>query len=207
MDSIDSTVARVAVRDPAAGWNVIGGNQRLAERFLVGNRMLGRGILLLYLVINRVIHVEDLIARAKVIFGIAMALQTPAHLQAGGLKHQRHLIHAAVAGGAADAFIDVDIVGEIDEIRQIVHARPVNGNLIPPAFSHRFEKLGIGPDAGMASHASLGGGKPRESGIRHRGMAIPAIEAEISYMMRMTEWYRLVADNTLIGDIRRAIKQ
>jgi len=61
---------------PARG-NVIGDNQRLAERFLIDNRMLGGGILLLYLVVNRVIHVEDLIARAKVILGIAMTVQAP----------------------------------------------------------------------------------------------------------------------------------
>ena len=37
--------------------------------------------------------------------------------------NERHLVHAAVAGGAADALVDVNTVIEVDEIRQVMDAR------------------------------------------------------------------------------------
>ena len=42
------------------------------------------------------------------------------------LNMQRHLIHLPVAGRAANAFIDVNAVIEIDEVREIVYPGPVD---------------------------------------------------------------------------------
>ena len=62
-------------------------------------------------------HVGDLIVGPQIFLGIAMAIQTPAHGQLFGLKHERHLIDLAVTGRAANTLIHVNAVIEIYEIR------------------------------------------------------------------------------------------
>ena len=63
------------------------------------------------------IHIGDLIVRAQILLRIAMAIETPLHGQRLGLKHERHLIDLAVAGGATNTLIHVNAVIEIYEIR------------------------------------------------------------------------------------------
>src|SRR5258708_215201 len=53
-------------------------------------------------------HVENLFFWSHEVFRGAMALETPFHLQRISLRHYRHLIDAAMAGGTAHAFIDVN---------------------------------------------------------------------------------------------------
>jgi len=55
-----------------------------------------------------------------------MTVETPFHLQRLLLPHERHAINLAVAGRAADALVHVNAVVEVDEVRQIVDARPLN---------------------------------------------------------------------------------
>ena len=43
------------------------------------------------------IHVEDLVLRANVLFGIAVAVKAPLHGQGRGLKDKRHLVDRAMA--------------------------------------------------------------------------------------------------------------
>ena len=59
-----------------------------------------------------------------VFFGVAVAVQAPLHLQRVLLPGERHLVHPAVAALAADALVDVNAVVEVDEVGQIVDARP-----------------------------------------------------------------------------------
>jgi hypothetical protein len=86
------------------------------ERELVGellpvdlDRFFARGLL--------VGHVEDLIARPEVLFRRAVAIQAPPHEEWLGLESHRHLIDAAMAGRAADALMNVDLMIEVDEVR------------------------------------------------------------------------------------------
>lgn len=103
-----------------------------------------------------VAHVEDFAAGAQIFFGRAVAAEAPFHLQALLLVHQRHLVDGAVAGVAADSFINVNAVVEINEVGELVHARPLQRFAGFVAGADRFEELGIGPDLGVAVHARLG---------------------------------------------------
>src|SRR5207248_5436923 len=49
---------------------------------------------------------------------IAMTIETPLHLQRAVLIHQRHLVHRSMAGSAANTFVHVDFVVEINIVRQ-----------------------------------------------------------------------------------------
>jgi hypothetical protein len=70
------------------------------------------------------VRVENFRTRANVFFGLAMAIETERHVQSLRAIHQGHLRDLAMAGGAADAFIDVNAVVEINELRERVDAGP-----------------------------------------------------------------------------------
>ena len=90
--------------------NLILRDEPLAEIDLIGRR--------------HVVDAEYGLARTHVTLGVAMAVEAPLHLQRLFLPHQRHAIDLAVAGRAADAFVHVNAVVEVDEVGQVVHARP-----------------------------------------------------------------------------------
>ena len=46
---------------------------------------------------------------------VHVAVQAEAHLHRLCLEGERHVVHAAVTGGAANAFLDVDVVFEVHE--------------------------------------------------------------------------------------------
>ena len=73
-----------------------------------------------------VLHVEYLLRRAQTFFRVTMAIEAPSHVQWLRLPGDRHFINAAMASGAADAFIYMDTVIEVDVIREIINACPVN---------------------------------------------------------------------------------
>src|ERR1700733_1444077 len=53
-------------------------------------------------------HRRDLVSRAKIILRIAVAVETPAHLQRRILIREAHRIDASMAGFAADALLDMN---------------------------------------------------------------------------------------------------
>ena len=70
-----------------------------------------------------------------------MAIKAETHREWLGPIGQRHLIDSAVAGLAADALGDVDVVAKIHVVRQLRHARPcdrlVFGKALPDRLQHR----------------------------------------------------------------------
>ena len=122
----------------------------------------------LFLVARRnVAHGGDLTAGPQNPLRIAMTIEAPAHLQAIGLPHERHLVHAAVTAFAADSLIDMNTVVEIHKIRQIVHARPMEGIARAVTGADRFQRGAGVPDLRMAINASLGGRNIGEAGFLH----------------------------------------
>ena len=69
-------------------------------------------------------HVENLIARPNETFGLTMAFHTPLHVKRRDLPGERHLIDAPVAGGAADPFLHMDAVIEVNKFRKIMDTVP-----------------------------------------------------------------------------------
>ena len=131
-----------------------------------------------------------------------MAIETPLHLQRRGLVHQRHLVDRAVTGITADAFIDVNAVIEINEIRNLVHARPLDRPAAAETLAHGLEKSGIGPDLRMAVHAGLGGRNACEAGYLNRSVAVPTVNTEPGHVMLMAEGHRLRPHHARISNVR-----
>jgi len=128
-----------------------------------------------------------------------MTFQTPFHLQRISLRHYRHLIDAAMAGRTADAFINVNRVIEICEVRQIVNAHPLQRFARLETCAHRFQIRAVGPDLFVAIHAHGRRRNSGRSGSLDRRVAIAAIDTIVAYVMLMTELDWLLALDPLAG--------
>src|SRR5439155_9272729 len=118
---------------------------------------------------------------------IAVTRYAPVHEQGFVLIGKRHLVDAAVAGHAADSFVNVNVVVEVDELGQIVNALP--GNRFPGAITgpDRLQHGTAEPDFLMAVHARLGRWNAGKRRILHRRMAVAAVNAELADVMLVAE--------------------
>jgi len=168
-------MTRIAARNIAHAANVIFLHQRRSQINLIcvtlsvhHHRMRARRWL--------VTHIENLIPRAQIILRLAMAAQTPLHLQGFLLVHQRHLVHRAVAGVTSHSLCHMNAVIEKNEVGKLVHSRPLQRLARSVAGSDRLQQLGIGPDLRVAVHAGLGGRNTGKTRSLHRSMAVAAVD-------------------------------
>src|SRR5262249_17975228 len=95
---------------------------RAAQLVLLHQRRTARALVP---ALRRPVHREDVLLRSNELLRVAMTFEAPLHLQRRYLIRQRHQVDSPVTGGATNAFVDVNAVIEIDEVRQIVHSSPV----------------------------------------------------------------------------------
>ena len=106
-----------------------------------------------------------------------MTIQAPLHVLRGGFPHERHLIYATVAGNTGYPTLDVDGVVEIDKIREIIYAIPLQRHLPGEALAYGSKHGSIDPDLGMAGHASFGRRHASKRLRFYGSVAVPAINA------------------------------
>ena len=161
-----------------AGLHAVFGDELRAQAFLVGWVL--------------VVHIKDLVSRADVLGGIAMAIEAPLHIQRFGFPHQGHLIYLTVARLAANALVDVDAVVEIGEVGQVVDAIPLDGYVVAETGAHGFEDGRFGPDLRVAGHAGFGRGNAGKSTFLDGGMAIAAVDAHAGDVVFVAEGNGLI---------------
>lgn len=152
-------------------------------------------------------HAEHLVRGTQVFLGGLVAFQAPLHVQRGRLVRQGHLVNFTVAGGAAHALGDVDAVIKVDEVGQIVDARPLERLAGLPAVLQRLEHRGVREDLRVAGHARFRGRNACEIALLDRRVAIPAINAIVTNVARMAERDRLVAANPHHRDGGRVVEE
>ena len=128
-----------------------------------------------------------------------MTLQTPLHLQRRGLINNRHLVNASVTRRTTDTFFHVNAVIEVDVIRKIVHAFPVERLAGAKTRAHGFEIRTVGPDLFVAVHARRGRRHSGGAGCFDGRVTVPAIDAVVTDVMFMTELNWLLAFDPLAG--------
>ena len=107
---------------------------------------------------------------------------------------------------AADSFSDMDAVIEVNEIGQVVDARPHDRVTRAVACSYRLQHRTVRPDLRMAVHARLGW---RDTGERRgfdRRMAITAVDTERPHVVRVAEGNRLFARHALARGVAAAVE-
>src|SRR5206468_9032347 len=157
-------------------------DQPLSQLELIGRRL--------------VIDAEYRRPRADVPLGIPMTLDAPFHLERLLLPHQRHAIDRTVAGRASDPFVHVNAVVKVDEIGQIVDARPLDRSAGPEALAHRLEERTVRKDLRVTVHAGARRGNAGERRILNRRVTVAAIDAVARHVALVAELDRLFARDT-----------
>ena len=102
---------------------------------------------------------------------------------------------------AADALVDMYVVLEVDKIRQVVDARPLQGGIISEARPHRLENSCLGPDLGMTAHAGFRRWDTGKRCFLHRRVAEAAVDTHAGYVMLVAEGRRLVFGHAHVIDV------
>src|ERR1700674_5628136 len=140
----------------------------------------------LLLIARRLVaHRGDELARADVLLGVAVAVQAPLHAERSLLPGQRHRVDAPVAGFTTDSLGNVNTVVEVNEIRQIVDARPWDRVAGPVTGPHRLQRRTREPDLRMAVHAGSSGRDVGKTRGLDRRVAIAAVDADPAHVMLM----------------------
>jgi hypothetical protein len=153
---------------------------------------------------RNVLHVKNFLFWPYEAFRVAMAIQAPTHAKVRGLPRERHLVHASMAGFAAKPFVHVNAVIEINELRQIVHARPFKRLARAVALPYCFQDGSNGPHLRVAIHACLCGWKARKGSRLNSRVTVTAINAQTADMVLMAERHWLLPGNVLHCFIRRS---
>src|SRR6185312_1590875 len=133
------------------------------------------------------VHVRDLRDRPEVLFRMAVAAETEAHGQGGVLLDRRHLVDPSVAAHAADAFVHVDGVIEIDELRHLVDAPPLDRLVLNEALANRLQELALVPDLRMAVKTKLRGRDAGRRGLVDRVVAVAAVDPLVTRVVTVIE--------------------
>src|SRR5205085_285290 len=131
------------------------------------------------------VHVGNAIAWSQVRCRIAMTVQAELHGQWPGLVGERHRVHAAMTAHASDALGDVDVVAEIDVVRQPRDPMPRQRIVLCQTLAYRGEHGCAGPNLRMAGHAGVSGRQTRAGTGRDGAVAIAAIDTEAAGVMTM----------------------
>lgn len=132
-----------------------------------------------------------------------MAVETPLHEQRVFSPGHRHLINRSVARRALNALVHVNAVIEVDEIRQIVDAGPLERTILAITDAHRLERWTIRPHLTVAVHADLRRRNAGEGACFDGGVTVAAINADARHVMFMAERNGLLAHNASLGKVGR----
>ena len=109
-----------------------------------------------------------------------------------------------MAGLATDALVYVNTVIEVDKIRKIVHASPLDRLAGPVAFANGFERRARRPHLRMAIHAYFCCRHIGKGRVFNCGVAVTAINSQAADVMFVTEGNGLLAGNILHGFVWRS---
>jgi len=157
-------------------------------------------------ILRRPFHVKDLVARSDEALRLAMTLDAPLHVERRDLICKRHQINSPVTSRATDSFVHVNAVIEINEVGQIVDARPLDRLSSAPALTNRLEVRAIGPDLRVTVHAGLRRRNARVGELLDRCMTITAIDSVIADVMLVAKLNRLLSRKKSLSVVRGPIE-
>src|SRR5579862_8250688 len=100
----------------------------------------------------------------------------------------------------------MNAVIEVDEIRQVIYAGPMQRLTGAIARPHRLQRRACRPDLRVTIHTCFGGRDVGKTGRFHGGMAVAAIQPHSAYVMRVAERHRLLARLRCPGIVVRGIQ-
>ena len=151
------------------------------------------------------IEIENLIFRPQIIFGVAVAIQTPRHAVWLGDVNRRHVIHRTVAAEATDAAVHVRRVIVINVIDRAIEPHPFDRLAALPAILHRLKLWIVLCHLRVAVHARL---RVRHIGLRgdfYEAVTVATIHTELCHVNIVRKRHRLGRLVTDFGIFRRGV--
>ena len=130
-------------------------------------------------------EIGDLADWAQIVGRIAVALKAPAHGERRLLIDDFHRVNATVAADAADAAIHMRAVIEVREVRQLVHARPLDRKSSRNTLTKRRQLRAFWMNLRVTVHASLRRRNRSVRGLLNAGVAVAAVQAEFASVQRV----------------------
>jgi hypothetical protein len=106
---------------------------------------------------------------------------------------------------ATDSFPHMNAMIEVDEIRKVMNADPLERFLCLIARTHRLKHRARVPDLRVTRHTCVGRWNPRKRRRFGRGMAVCALYSQTVDMMFMAERNRLLTGHMDIGEVSGTI--
>lgn len=116
-----------------------------------------------------------------------MAGEAFAHVKGLFAPDEGHFVDLTMTGGAADPFVHVNTVVEIDVVRDAIDSIPLERLSVLKAFVNRLENRRVLPDLRVTRHASVSRGHSRRCGALNGGMTVAAIQSEASDVVFVAE--------------------
>ena len=137
------------------------------------------------------VHVVNFAARPDVFLRVSVAIQAPLHVKRVRFPCERHLIEIPMAGGAADAFGDVDAVIKENKIRGAIDAVPAQARVCGKALPDGGQHGRVFPDLRMTGHTRLCWRHAGKGGFFDIRMAIAAVQPKAPDVVFVAEGNRL----------------
>jgi hypothetical protein len=112
-------------------------------------------------------------------------------------------VGAAVTGRTTNSFCHVNTVVEINVIRQIIDAVPLQRRVANETLANGSQYRGLAEKLRVTTHAGLTAGHPGESRFLDRVMTKTAIYSIVADMMFVAEGNRLIKRHIDVSGIRR----
>src|SRR5437867_1341430 len=132
-----------------------------------------------------------------------MALKAPFHEQRVFPPRHRHLVDGSVARRALNTSMHVDAVIEINEIRETVHAGPLERAILTIACAHRFQRRAVRPHLRVAVHAGLRRWNPCKGTVFDGSVAVATVDADARHVMLVAEWHGLLPHHARFSKVWR----
>ena len=135
-------------------------------------------------------HIGQLALRAKIHFGIPMAIQTPFHIKRPNLHNLNHRANIPMTAITSNTGPQMRRMIKISEIGSLMNAYPFDGRLLVPAISDGIKTRFIQANHAMAIHAYLSSRYIRNRRILDIIVAVSAIHAQVAgvKLMAISNW-------------------
>lgn len=100
----------------------------------------------------------------------------------------------------------MNAVVKINEIRQVVDARPFDRLIRAVTGAHRLEHFRIGPELRMTTHAGLGWRKPGERRCLDGRVTVTAVDSVVPHVVFVAEGDRLIPRDANPGSERAGVE-
>lgn len=155
------------------------------------------------LVIDLIPHGGHLLYRSDKLLGLTVTVQTPGHAEWFSLVDNFHPVDPAVAGLTSHSDTDVDFVVEVSVIGKVMNPDPLDGITTLPTLTHRLKRFTVERNLIVTVHTGLCGRNIGLIGVEYLRMAVLTIEPDLTDVLAVAEWNRLLRGIANICKFRR----